>query len=653
MASKREFDVVLFGATGYTGDHVARALHRLAEDGWPQLRWAIAGRSEAKLKALVAERKLCPTGVIVADVSDRESLSKMAARGTVVMNATGPYRFFGEAVVEACIEAKADYVDLCGEPEFIDRCLLKHSDAAKAAGVIIVHSCAFDSVPADIGCLFTASQFEPPALCAHADMYHTFTVRDVPEAQGASGHATTFFAAVHGFAGAKATRAQRKELMAKLEKDEKGSSQPPVTLGPKLRVAPGPRWKPDLQKYTFLFPGSDVAVVRTSQRHLAHLPQTKGEPYLTPQFGASFCVNSTVLAVATAAFGLLFNVLAQRAWGRKLLLNHPKFFSYGAFSNEGPTEEMLKATSWKTVFFAKGWSQASPESPPNMGFDTAVRTSISGPEPGYIATALMFSVMARALVEDRSSFRVAGGVFTPGGLVGSGGVAAVQKLVQRLRGVGIAIEVEERKTLVPKPLADQTKRPAWQTALNAVAFLGWGGVVVQLLHTWPQLSYHTGSPLSQQVLALEGVCAFEVLQIALGTAKGNLMLGSVLHYTRLLVACVVMPAVPTSLATKLVLLAWGVTEVCRYPMFLAPTSAPARIARYVAPIFTFPVGAGAEAVAAYLSLSELSSASTLLRTMVALVIPTNLFGGLAAYPGLVKKGLDSFRTASPRSTKKD
>ncbi len=72
----------------------------------------------------------------------------------------------------ACVASVCDYVDLCGEPEFIDRTELKYGAAACAAGVLIVHACAFDSVPADIGTLFTAMQFEPPALCAHADMYH-------------------------------------------------------------------------------------------------------------------------------------------------------------------------------------------------------------------------------------------------------------------------------------------------------------------------------------------------------------------------------------------------------------------------------------------------------------------------------------------------
>ena len=131
----------------------------------------------------------------------------------------------------ACVAAGADYVDLCGEPEFIDRMQLKFGVPAVLAGVLVVHACAIDSVPADVGCLFTALQFAPPARCAHAMMYHT---ADWPAGvKGAAGHATTFFAAVHGFANVGATRRQRKELLAALEARVPGSTKEAPTVGPK------------------------------------------------------------------------------------------------------------------------------------------------------------------------------------------------------------------------------------------------------------------------------------------------------------------------------------------------------------------------------------------------------------------------------------
>ena len=221
-----DLDVIIFGATGYTGEHVARTLHKMKADGtWPGVRWAVAGRSEAKLRAMCEKRGLTPTDVLVADVQDAASLRAMAARGDTLLNCTGPYRFYGEPVVEACVATGCDYLDLCGEPEFIDRCQLRFGDSAAAAGALVVHACAFDSVPADIGTLYAAIQFAPPALCAHAELFHI--VERSPGVSGAAGHATTFQAAVHGFSAVAETRAQRRELVAKLEAARPGSSRPP------------------------------------------------------------------------------------------------------------------------------------------------------------------------------------------------------------------------------------------------------------------------------------------------------------------------------------------------------------------------------------------------------------------------------------------
>lgn len=642
----REFDVILFGATGYTGEHTARALTKMAAPGgaWPGAKWAIAGRSASKLKAITIKWDLKPTGVIVADTSDMGSLMAMAARGCVVMNATGPYRFYGEAVVEACIGARSDYVDLCGEPEFIDRCMLKHADSARAAGVVIVHACAFDSVPADIGCLFTALQFAPPALCAHADMYHTFSVEGNPA--GASGHATTFYAAVHGFGAAAKTRAQRKALLSKLEAADAGSSRPPPALGPKLKVHPGPQWQPKLQRYSFLFPGADVAVVRTTQRAIARYPKRAGEPHITPQFGASFTVASPFWAGMTALVGLTFNLLCKYGWGRSLLLQNARLFTLGTFSDDGPTEEMLAATSWKTYFYGKGWGAASSEQVPSGGFDRAVTCSVGGPEPGYIATAQMFSCMARFVKEERARLpHLRGGVYTPGAFVGVGGAPAVSRLIDSLRDVGIRFEVEEAlKTVAPKAPTVETKRPAWQTALNVLALSGWSVVLAYIVATWASLDLSRGSPLMLAIMALESVCAFEVVQIALGMAKGNLPLGIILHYTRLLIMYI-MPLVAASLSAKLVVLAWATTEVCRYPMFLAPSSHPVRIMRYAAPVLTFPLGAGGEAMIAYIALTPLAAAGTgsTLYWMVAMILPMNLLGGIFAYGSIVAKAMASLK----------
>ena len=160
MPAERDFDLVLFGATGFTGGLVAEYLVRNAPAG---CRWALAGRSSAKLEAVrdrlagidpaYAEQPL-----LVADATDPAALAGLAARTRVVITTVGPYLLHGEPLVAACAAAGTDYVDLTGEPEFVDRMYLKYHKQAVASGARLVHACGFDSIPYDLGVLFTVNQ---------------------------------------------------------------------------------------------------------------------------------------------------------------------------------------------------------------------------------------------------------------------------------------------------------------------------------------------------------------------------------------------------------------------------------------------------------------------------------------------------------------
>src|SRR5699024_10626352 len=115
-----------------------------------------------------------PPGVVVADTTDRESLEDLARSTRVVITTVGPYLEYGEPLVAACAEAGTDYVDLAGEPEFVDRMYLEHQDAAVASGARIVHACGFDSIPHDLGVYYTMKQVPegvPAAVfgAVHAD----------------------------------------------------------------------------------------------------------------------------------------------------------------------------------------------------------------------------------------------------------------------------------------------------------------------------------------------------------------------------------------------------------------------------------------------------------------------------------------------------
>ncbi|MCW3836099.1 saccharopine dehydrogenase family protein [Sphingomonas canadensis] len=154
MAS-REFDIIVYGATGFTGRLVAEYL---AERYGKDVRWAMGGRSLTKLQEVRdAIGAPADTPLITANADDPASLEAMTARASVVITTVGPYQLYGEPLLEACIATGTAYADLCGEPAWMAQMIAKHEAAAKASGARIVFSCGFDSIPFDLG-VWTAQQ---------------------------------------------------------------------------------------------------------------------------------------------------------------------------------------------------------------------------------------------------------------------------------------------------------------------------------------------------------------------------------------------------------------------------------------------------------------------------------------------------------------
>ncbi|NUP49977.1 MAG: saccharopine dehydrogenase, partial [Catenulispora sp.] len=159
----KPYDLVLFGATGFTGSLVA---DYLADHAPAAARWALAGRSESKLRAVrdkLAARHphLKDLPLITVEATDRPALLRLAESTRVVITTVGPYLTHGEPLVAACAEAGCDYVDLTGEPEFVDAMYLKHHARAVETGARLVHACGFDSIPADLGVLYTMRELGP------------------------------------------------------------------------------------------------------------------------------------------------------------------------------------------------------------------------------------------------------------------------------------------------------------------------------------------------------------------------------------------------------------------------------------------------------------------------------------------------------------
>ncbi len=152
---KRDFDIIVFGATGYTGKLVAQ--HMAAAHAKDGVRWAIAGRNAGKLEELRAGLGAAPD-IVVADSDDTASLERMCPRTKVVVSTAGPYQLYGSNLVAACAKTGTDYIDLTGESHWIAQMIAAHEAEAKKTGARLVFSGGFDSIPFDVGVWFAQEE---------------------------------------------------------------------------------------------------------------------------------------------------------------------------------------------------------------------------------------------------------------------------------------------------------------------------------------------------------------------------------------------------------------------------------------------------------------------------------------------------------------
>ena len=169
MSDLREFDLVIFGATGYAGYFMVRELVLSIDeqpDEYRNIRWAIAGRNIAKLEDTLIRlgkelgRDLSSVEKIQADAGDEESLQRMAKRTALVVNVVGPYNLYGRPVVEACVEAGTHHIDISGEMTYIEEMQIEYDLRARANDCLIISTCGWDSIPNDIGLDYLKTHFD-------------------------------------------------------------------------------------------------------------------------------------------------------------------------------------------------------------------------------------------------------------------------------------------------------------------------------------------------------------------------------------------------------------------------------------------------------------------------------------------------------------
>lgn len=162
MDTKKDYDLIVFGATSFVGQILCDYLVNESANGTtqPTLTWAMAARSEAKLNELKSELgpKASLVNCFVADAFDEASLQLLCSRASVIISTVGPYALYGELLVKVCAETGTDYCDLTGEAPWIRQMIERYEDAAKRSGARIVNSCGFDSIPSDLGVMYLQEQ---------------------------------------------------------------------------------------------------------------------------------------------------------------------------------------------------------------------------------------------------------------------------------------------------------------------------------------------------------------------------------------------------------------------------------------------------------------------------------------------------------------
>ena len=385
---EREFDVVLFGATGFTGGLTAEYLARAVPEG---CRWALAGRNPSKLEAVrdrlaATDPALARLPLLHADVTEPASLADVAARARVVITTVGPYVEYGEPLVAACAQAGTDYVDLTGEPEFVDRMYVKYHDQAVATGARIVHACGFDSVPHDLGVLFTVQQLPEGVALRIRGMVRS----------NASLSGGTFASALGAFSRAR----QMKQAHADRRRVE------PRVEGRRVRTtAKRPHYDRDAGYWLVPLPTIDPFVVRRSAAALDRY----GPDFTYSHYAAAKRLPSVVGGIALVG-GLA--VAAQVPPVRKLLLGRLP-------QGDGPSEERRAKSYFSVRFIGEGGGRTT-------------YTEVRGGDPGYTETAKMLAESALCLAFDDNP-ETAGQVTTA--------VAMGQNLLDRLRRVGLVFTV--------------------------------------------------------------------------------------------------------------------------------------------------------------------------------------------------------------------
>ena len=395
----RTFDIVVWGATGFTGALVAEYL--LAQYGLGgDLRWAIAGRSQEKLDSVKAElgADAADLATLVADSFDEESLAAMTASTKVVITTVGPYAQYGSPLVAACVANGTHYCDLAGEAQWIRRMIDTHHDAAVASGARIVNCCGFDSVPMDIGVWFLQDE----ARQRYGSYCDAITMLVKATKGGPSGG--TIASMLNIIKEARADRSVARVLV-----DPYALNPPGDREGPDGRDQQGVRYDDVAETWTapFVMAGINTKVVRRSHA-LQGYPYGRDFRYREAVMmgkGASSWAKASTMTAALGGFVVASGFEFSRGLLEKHVLPKP---------GEGPSQSQRDNGFYDLRQFGQ------------LPDGSVIKSRIKGDrDPGYGSTSKMLAEAGVSLAVD--DLESAGGVLTPAAAMGGALLGRLQE----------------------------------------------------------------------------------------------------------------------------------------------------------------------------------------------------------------------------------
>ena len=385
MTSKREFDLIVNGAASFVGRLLTRYLvERHGTTG--DLKWALAGRNEAKLDAIAEEFGAQALPKIIADATDAAAMTAMAARTRVVVSTVGPYALYGSELVAACAEQGTDYCDLTGEPQWMRRMIDAHEAEAIKTGARIVHNCGFDSIPSDLGVWFTQQQ----AQKEFGEDCTQIKCRVKAMRGGASGGTVASLINVM-------TQVKQDPELRKLMQNPYAVCPKNARRGVRQSNVGKPVYDKDAKSWLapFVMAGINTKVVHRSHALQGH-PWGKDFRYDEAMMMGDKAKGALLAGGTTVGLGTFMALVAlgpTRSLLQKFVLPKP---------GEGPTPEQQEKGFFDMRFFGQTASGKT------------LVTKVTGDrDPGYGSTAKMLGEAAMCLVEDKSQTRGEGGFPTP------------------------------------------------------------------------------------------------------------------------------------------------------------------------------------------------------------------------------------------------